>query len=211
MLGVIISQTLIGITKSVVLSRITTKLKVPVESATMMRVLGLPVSFFKKYSSGDLSARVQSMAILSNMIVDILLSSGLSTILSVAYIIQIFKFSPTLAIPALLVIGVTLLFTLLSMLLQMRQTKKIFNAKAKENGLVFSLLSGIQKIKITGAEKRAFSKWSGYYKDVLQHKYNSFFFFGITKYFLLKNHKISVMIPSSNASSAVRYQSFFFS
>jgi ABC-type bacteriocin/lantibiotic exporter with double-glycine peptidase domain len=138
----------------------------------MMRVLGLPVSFFKKYSSGDLSARVQSMAVLSNMIVDIFLSSGLSTVLSVAYIMQIFKFSPTLAIPALSVVGVTLLFTLLSMVLQMKQTKKIFEAKAKENGLVFSLLSGIQKIKITGAEKRAFSKWSGYYKDVLQYRYN---------------------------------------
>ena len=172
MLGVIISQTLIGITKSVVLFRITTKLKIPVESATMMRVLGLPVSFFKKYSSGDLSARVQSMAVLSNMIVDIFLSSGLSTVLSVAYIMQIFKFSPTLAIPALSVVGVTLLFTLLSMALQMKQTKKIFEAKAKENGLVFSLLSGIQKIKITGAEKRAFSKWSRYYKDVLQYRYN---------------------------------------
>ncbi len=172
MLGVIISQTLIGITKSVVLFRITTKLKIPVESATMMRVLGLPVSFFKKYSSGDLSARVQSMAVLSNMIVDILLSSGLSTVLSIAYIMQIFEFSPTLAIPALSVVGVTLLFTLLSMVLQMKQTKKIFEAKAKENGLVFSLLSGIQKIKITGAEKRAFSKWSGYYKDVLQYRYN---------------------------------------
>ena len=85
---------------------------------------------------------------------------------------QIFEFSPTLAIPALSVVGVTLLFTLLSMALQMKQTKKIFEAKAKENGLVFSLLSGIQKIKITGAEKRAFSKWSGYYKDVLQYRYN---------------------------------------
>lgn len=172
MLGVILSGTIIGITKTVIMSRISTKLKLPVESATMMRVLGLPASFFKKFSSGDLAARVQSMSSLSNMLVDIVLSSGLTTAFSIVYIFQIFAYSATLAIPAVSIIAVTLGFTVVSMVLQMKQTEKILNAKAKENGLVFSLLSGIQKIKLSGAEKRAFSKWSGYYKDVLQYRYN---------------------------------------
>ena len=36
---------------------------------------------------------------------------------------------------------------------------------AKLSGLVFALLSGVQKIKLAGAEKRAFAKWANIYKE----------------------------------------------
>jgi ABC-type bacteriocin/lantibiotic exporter with double-glycine peptidase domain len=54
----------------------------------------------------------------------------------------------------------------------MKQSKKKLEAKAKESGLVFSLLSGIQKIKLSGSEKRAFAKWARSYNNVLEHTYN---------------------------------------
>ena len=34
---------------------------------------------------------------------------------------------------------------------------------AKESGMSYSLLTGIQKIKLAGAERRAFSKWGNAY------------------------------------------------
>ena len=187
LLGVTISGMLIEVTKSVVLSRISTKLKVPVETATMMRVLSLPASFFKKYSSGELASRVQNMSMLCTLLVDILLSTGLTSVMSIVYIFQILRYSPTLAVPALIVLGTTVVFAIISAVLQMRQSQMLLNAKAKERGLVFSLLSGIQKIKLAGAEKRAFAKWSEQYKQVLQNKY------GIPK-FLVLNDAIATFI-----------------
>ena len=187
MLGVTVSGTLIEMTKSVVMSRISTKLKVPVETATMMRVLALPAAFFKKYSSGELASRVQNMSALCSLLVDIALSTGLTSVMSSVYIFQILRYSPTLAVPALIVLGVTLLFAIISAVLQMRQSQRLLNAKAKERGLVFSLLSGIQKVKLAGAEKRAFAKWSEQYKEVLQNKY------GVPK-FLVLNETIATFI-----------------
>ncbi len=172
MLGVTISSTAIGITKSIILSRISTKMKVPVESATMMRILSLPASFFKQYSSGDLASRAQNMNVLCNLFTDIVLSAGLTSVFSIVYVFQIFNYSPSLAIPAIIVLLVTVVFAVISSLLQMKHSRKKLEAKAKESGLVFSLLSGIQKIKLSGSEKRAFAKWADTYKQVLESTYS---------------------------------------
>jgi len=39
-------------------------------------------------------------------------------------------------------------------------------ANAKLSALLFALISGIQKIKLTGAQKRAFAKWASKYKEI---------------------------------------------
>ena len=171
LLGVTLSGTMIGITKTMVLARISTKMLIPVQSATMMRVLSLPVSFFKQYSSGDLAARVQSMTSLCELLTEIVLSTGFSTLFSVVYIFQIFSYSPSLALPAVAVLAVTAGFSIVSAFIQMKHSGKLMEAKAQESGLVFSLLSGIQKIKLSGSERRAFAKWSRYYREVLESKY----------------------------------------
>ena len=54
-----ISALLLGAVRELLLSRIQTKLGLSVEAAAMMRVLSLPTGFFKNYSSGELSLRVQ--------------------------------------------------------------------------------------------------------------------------------------------------------
>lgn len=171
LLGVTVSGTLIEITKSVILSRISEKLRIPVESATMMRVLSLPASFFKKHGSGELASRIDSMSSLCTIITDIALSTGLSTAFSVIYIFQIFSYAPSLALPALTVLFLTVTLSAVVATKQMKQSKKQMETRAKERGLVFSLFSGIQKIKLTGSEKRAFSKWANAYNKVLEAKY----------------------------------------
>lgn len=172
LIGVTVSGALINITKSIILSRISSKIKVPVESATMMRVLSLPGSFFKNYSSGDLASRIQSMSGLCTLLIDIILSSGLSAVMATIYIFQIFHYSPILALPSVAVLCVTVIFAVLCAVLQMKQSRRQLSAKAKENGLVFSLFSGIQKIRLSGSEKRAFAKWADIYTENLKAKYD---------------------------------------
>lgn len=43
---------------------------------------------------------------------------------------------------------------------------------AKESGLSYSLISGVQKIKISGSEKRAFAKWAKLYAQEAKLTYN---------------------------------------
>lgn len=155
-----ISQMMMSAAKELLLARINTKMSIYVQSATMMRVMSLPPSFFKQYSSGELSSRAQYIDSLCNMLVSTLFSTGLTSVFSLVYIGQIFVYAPALVVPALVIIIVTVLFSLISSLVQMKYSKQSMELSAKESGLSYSMISGIQKIKLAGAEKRIFAKWA---------------------------------------------------
>ncbi len=158
--------------KSLISSRIDTKMSISVEAATMMRILSLPAGFFKQYSSGELSSRAGYVNSLCSTLVSVVLGTGLTSVFSLVYITQIFAYAPGLVVPALIIIIVTVGFSVLSSLMQMKLTKKQMLLGSKENGMSYAAISGIQKIKLTGAEKRAFARWGELYAKVVELQYN---------------------------------------
>ncbi|MEG1525317.1 MAG: NHLP bacteriocin export ABC transporter permease/ATPase subunit [Clostridia bacterium] len=172
LVGVTISSLLIGITKSMVEGRLSSKTDVAVEAAAMMRMLSLPAGFFKQYSAGELNNRVSSIRSLCSTLSDAVLTTGLTSVFSLVYIGQIFRYAPSLVIPALTVILVTVLVSVGSSLLQMKISEQRMELSAKGSGLVFALISGVQKIKLAGAEKRAFSRWAHNYTKSAKLQYD---------------------------------------
>ena len=172
MICVLLSSLLFNSIKTLFQARINTKLNISVESAVMMRVLSLQPSFFKKYSSGELSSRVGNVSVLCEMLVSSILSTGLVSIFSLVNITMIAKYARGLVGPALLIILVTTVFSLVSTLVRMKTTRKLMNLGAQESGLSYALITGVQKIKLSGAEKRAFAKWGNLFAKHSQLTYN---------------------------------------
>ncbi len=172
MLFASVGSILLTIIREMLLNRIRAKLNINVSAATMMRMLSLPATFFRKYSAGELNQYIGNMTSLCSTIVDSLFSTALTGVFSLVYITQIFAFAPSLVAPSLTVTVLTLIFTLLSALTQMRINKEKMVHYAKERGLVFSLITGIQKIRLSGAENRAFSKWTSLYTKGAELTYN---------------------------------------
>lgn len=172
MVCVSISTMLMGAVKALVSARIKTKMEISVQAATMMRILSLPADFFKEYSSGELFMRAQYINQLCNLLVSAGLSTGLTSLFSLIYVLQIFKYAPGLVIPALAVTGATVLLTILSSLMQMKISKRQMELFGKSTGLSYSLITGVQKIKLSGSEKRAFAKWGNLYAKQAQLSYN---------------------------------------
>lgn len=172
MVCVTASSLLISGVKSLVMSRVNTKMEISVQAATMARVLSLPADFFKQYSAGELMSRSQNIQSLCSMLVSTVLSTGLTSLFSLIYITQIFAYAPALVIPALCIIGATLLFSLITTFYQMRISKKQMELSAKESGMSYALITGVQKIKLSGAEKRAFAKWADLYAKNVELSYN---------------------------------------
>ena len=143
------------------LSRIRYKMSVNVSAAAMMRMLSLPASFFKNYSTGELSQYLSYMDSLCSTIVDSLFSTAVTGVFSLVYLTQIFAFAPSLVWPSLIVTLLTLAVSLCSALVQMRLDRERMVYAAQEKGFVFAVIRGIQKIRLSGAEKRTFAKWSG--------------------------------------------------
>ncbi len=167
-----VSTILLKAVQTLLQAKINTKMSIAVQAASMARVLSLPAKFFKNYSSGELSSRVQYMNTLCNQIVSAVLSTGLTSICSLVYITQIFAYAPALVVPAMLVIGATVLFSVVSALVQMRVSRRQMELASKESGMSYALISGVQKIKLAGAEKRAFARWGSLYAKQAKLIYN---------------------------------------
>ena len=171
LVGTTIVNVILSIVKSLVMSRIQTKMSLAVEAASMMRVLSLPASFFRDYSSGELSSRVQTINSLCSMLVEAALGTGLSSIFSIGYIAQVFRYAPALVIPALSIVLLTFIVTVAATFYQMHIAKALMEASAVEGGRIYSLFSAVQKIKLSGAERRSFAQWASSYIDLAKLKY----------------------------------------
>lgn len=167
-----VGSVLFTVIKSLLLSRINRKMSLSVNAATMMRVLSLPAGFFRDYSSGELNEYISYMNSLCNTLVSSCLSTGITGIFSLVYITQIFSFARSLVLPSLVVTILTLAVSLATAFLQMRISKETMTLAAKEKGLIFSLISGIQKIRLSGAENRAFIQWADIYSKKSALTYN---------------------------------------
>ena len=154
------------------MNRIETKSSLTVEAALMMRLMNLPANFFRQYSSGELSSRYSAVNQLCELLLGSVFSMGLSSLMSLLYITQIVHYAPALVVPALAIILATLIVSVISTLTQMKISRTIMEKGAKQSGLTYALITGVQKIKLAGAEKRAFSKWATAYAEAAEPSYN---------------------------------------
>lgn len=167
-----LTSLIISSVKSLISARINTKLSISIEAATMMRLMSLPADFFKNYSSGELQERAGNISSLCDMLVSTILNTGLTSVFSLIYIYQIFVYAPGLVIPSLIITFITIIFFVVSALMQMKISVKQMELGGKESGMTYALISGVQKIKLAGAEKRAFARWANLYAERISYSYN---------------------------------------
>ena len=172
MLCVAVSTRLIEIVDMMAGTRLEIKTSIPVDSAMMMRIMSLPASFFKKYSAGELSSRSQAVNQLCSLMMGTALSTGLTAFTSLLYVTKIFQYTPALTVPAVVVVAATVVMMILTSLVQIKRSRDMMECNVKESGLTYALISGVQKIKLAGAEKRAFAKWADTYSKGAALTYN---------------------------------------
>ena len=163
---------MLSMVRSLLMERINTKTSLAVEASVMMRILSLPVNFFRKYSSGELSSRAQSVNSLCNMLLENFMSVGLTSLMSLIYIMQIFSFARVLVVPSIIIILSTVIIGVVASLMQIDISRRRMKITAEESGMAFAMLNGIQKIRLSGSEKRVFARWAQKYSEDARLQYN---------------------------------------
>ena len=182
-----LSSQILSSVSGMVSSRLESKTSLGVQASMMMRLMSLPVSFFRKYSPGELKSRSMSVNQLCSMLLGIVMTTGLTSITSLLYVTQIFRFAPKLVAPSLTIVLITVGFSVMTTFIQIGINRRVMEHTAKESGMSYSMISGIQKIKLSGSEKRIFAKWLGVYADGAELTYN-------TPMFIRANSAISMGI-----------------
>ena len=205
-----LSSMLISTANTLISGRVSSKTSLAVEAAVMARVLSLPANFFRRFSSGELASRAGSVSSLCNMLLSFVFSLGLTSLSSLLYIRQIFSFAPALVVPSLLILAVTITVTTISSSMQIKISGEQMKLGAEGSGLSYALISGIQKIKLSGAEKRGYSKWLDHYSKEAQYLYNPPFFLKISSVIISAVSLVGNILLYSLAVSTGISQSDYF-
>ncbi len=168
----VIASQLIEACTELVEERFSAKVSINVESAVMGRILNLPSSFFKKYSSGELSSRIGAVNSLCELLVTHIFTVPMVVAFSMVYFVQIRNYTPSLVIPSVIIMILSFCVSVATIIIQSGITSSIMQYDAHEDGISYSLINGIQKIKLSGAEKRAFAKWANDYTESAMLSYN---------------------------------------
>ncbi len=124
------------------------------------RLIRLPVTFFRSTNSGELANGVMGISFIREALSGISVAAVSASLTAVLDLILIFVLSPELAVSAL---GIVVLCTIVTWLLGIRISKLGRKALAGENrstAFTNKLLTGIAKVKVAGAEDRAYAQWS---------------------------------------------------
>lgn len=172
LIGATVGGILFNLIRDWMLKRLKEQVSVRVEPAVMARTFLLRAKFFMKYASGELNERIMSIGRLCDLANDMLVSTSLTAVFSMVYVFQMKNYAAPLLTPAMTIIFGQFLLTLTLLWFQRKQDKRLIAASSKLTSLIFDLINGVQKIKLTGSEKRVFTRWLQAYRENARLEFN---------------------------------------
>lgn len=171
-----LSMTLSVILKAIgryLLQRAKTRVGASVQAALMMRVLTLPADFFRRFSSEELASRATYINTFCDTVLDTFLSAVPMFLLTMLYLLYLLVSEPELVPYVLVEVALTLLLALACMHAKKANLVRKLQASSTSSGVSHTLITGIQKVRVAGAEKRAFAKWAASYQRSAEAAYNT--------------------------------------
>ena len=159
LIGIVISSYLIDLQKNVVTKKMSLKASSRIQAAGMMQLLDLPRSFFQEHSPGDLASRINLLGTLTETTVEALSVFAYVLITIIVCIHKTWINFPIFVHTVIVISVYTLITYAISIVLNAGLISKRLEAYTNESGVTYDTILGIQKIRLTGSESRAFSRW----------------------------------------------------
>ena len=168
-----VSTALLSLSRAVAILRVESKMNASVQGAVWNRVLKLPATFFRDYSAGDLADRVEAINVIRSVLSGTTIVAFLTTVFSTMNLALLFHYDVKLALVAL---AMSLLAIIVLAIIGY-QKLKYERLSAEEHGLLsgrmFEFLSGINKLRATASENRAFNVWANGFATLERHRFKA--------------------------------------
>lgn len=160
LLLILLSQLVTMLIRSSLLIYLQAHIDTSLTSRFFEHLLQLPLRFFQQRSSGDILARVASNTTIRNLISNQLVSTILDGSMVIIYLLILLSQSLVFSTIAL-VIGFLQVLLLAGTHSPIRRlARRELDAIGEAQGYVTEMLTGIETLKATGAEQKAFQHWS---------------------------------------------------
>lgn len=123
-------------------------------------LVDLPYAFFQRRSAGDLMLRLNSNSTIREILTSSALSGILDGILVSLYLLLLFLTHFSIGLLVLFLGGLRVLLFLLTRKKQRDLMSELLEAQSHSRGYQVQMLTGIETLKVLGAERRAVEHWS---------------------------------------------------
>jgi NHLM bacteriocin system ABC transporter ATP-binding protein len=168
-----IAAAMFRLTRSFAVMRMQGKVLTSIQSAVWNRLLNLPLSFFRTYSSGDLAVRAMGFSQIQRILAGPVITSILTGVFSSFNFFLLFYYSPELALWAMLLSIIAFTVTIGGNLMQLRYERRVIDIRNTVSSTVLQFLSGITKLRVAGAEAKAFTQWADLFGERRRLQFSS--------------------------------------
>ena len=157
-----------GMLRGTATMRVEGRVTARISAALWDRILSLPASFFKQYTAGELATRVSVFQTLRDSLSGLVSNALLSFLFFTPMLALLFFYDVRLAWIALAVGGATIAVTAVHGILQIAPQRRRYTASRRIAGDMFQFISGVGKLRTSGAEASAYALWARNYRE--QHR-----------------------------------------
>jgi ATP-binding cassette subfamily C protein len=154
--------------QGIAMMRVETSADAVTQSAVWDRLLNLQVSFFRKFSTGDLQSRVTAVSQIRSYLGGTTLRTLFSSVILLLNLALLLYYSPSLTILAVVVAALSCAATVITGIMILRYSRKVLDLKGSFFGLMVQLINGVAKLRVAAAEERAFARWAQEYSRLLK-------------------------------------------
>ena len=170
--GAAVAVLLFSFIRNLYILRVENILEMNLHNAVMARLFLLPARFFHSHSSGELTSKMSNLTQLCQQVNESVVGALLSGALSIVYFIQVGIYGGRLLAPAAVLYVLQTLMVALYFRTVVRLNQQFISKNDTLNGMECNLFAGIQKIKLTGSETRAYTQWLNRYTNTTHIIYN---------------------------------------
>ena len=172
MTGAAVAVLLFSFIRNLYILRVENILEMNLHNAVMARLFLLPARFFHSHSSGELTSKMNNLTQLCQQVNESVVGALLGGALSIVYFIQVGIYGGRLLAPAAVLYVLQALMVVLYFRTVVRLNQQFISKNDALNGMECNLFAGIQKIKLTGSETRAYTQWLNRYTNTTHIIYN---------------------------------------
>ncbi len=154
-----------SLVRSLTLLHLEGKLDGQMQAALMDRLVNLPAPFFRNYSTGDLTNRVLGINAIRKTISGAGVNSLLGGVFSIFSFLLLFYYSWKLALVGTVLVIINFFALFLASMYQLQFQRRLLDLAGRISGMVFQFLTGINKLRVAGAEARAFAQWAAAFSE----------------------------------------------
>ena len=158
-----LATSLFSLAQGLSLIRVETLADTSTQAAMWDRLLNIPVSFYRQYTVGDLQSRVSSIGTMRRKLGGTFFIKLISGLFALLNLVLLFVYSVKLAFVAAIAGIIVMIFTIACGIILVRKVLPLLEIEGDIFGQVVQLVNGVAKLRVTGAETRAFACWSKNY------------------------------------------------